>query len=509
MQRRTFLTGTAAWVGMNWLAPAVLKASGNAPKFAANPFALGVASGEPWEDSVVLWTRLAPDALNGGGMSPASVEVKWELASDEQMKNIVASGTAIAAADLGHAVHVEVFGLQPARWYWYRFMVGNEVSPVGRTRTAPAPGMLTERFNFAFASCQHYETGWYTAYKHMCEENLDLVVFLGDYIYEYGAIEDRVRKHNGPEIMNLNDYRNRYALYKSDALLQRAHAQFPWVVTWDDHEVANNYAGLYVPTQKTGVEARRAAAYQAFFEHMPLRPSLLRQGPYMELYRDLSFGRLLEMQVLDTRQYRTPQPCGDGTKEACAEVFDPQATILGRAQKRWLMRNLDRSPARWNVLAQQVMLTPLDLEPGPGRKFSMDKWAGYNVETKQLMQFLATRKPSNVVVLSGDIHSNWVTALKADYDRPESAVLGAEFTGTSISSAGDGMDTRPTTERLIAENPHLKFYNGQRGYVCCAVTPEKWQTDFRVVPFVTKPDAPVSTRASFVVENGRPGAKQV
>lgn len=509
MERRTFLTGTAAWVGMSWLAPSVLNASGNTPKFAANPFTLGVASGEPWEDSVVLWTRLAPDALNGGGMSAASVEVKWELASDEQMKTVVASGTAIAAAELGHAVHVEVFGLQPARWYWYRFMVGNEVSPVGRTRTAPAPGVLAERFNFAFASCQHYETGWYTAYKHMCEEHLDLVVFLGDYIYEYGITEGRIRKHNGPEIMNLNDYRNRYALYKSDALLQRAHAQFPWVVTWDDHEVANNYAGLHVPTQKAGVEARRAAAYQAFFEHQPLRPSQLRQGPYMDSYRDLSFGRLIEMQVLDTRQFRTPQPCGDGTKEACPEVFDPQATILGRAQKRWLMRNLDRSPARWNVLAQQVMMTPLDMEPGPGRKFSMDKWAGYNVETKQLMQFLAARKPSNPIVLTGDIHSNWVTELKADFDKPESAVLGAEFTGTSISSAGDGMDTRPTTEKVIAENPYLKFYNGQRGYVRCAVTPEKWQTDYRVVPFVSKPDAPVSTRASFVVENGRPGVKQV
>jgi alkaline phosphatase D len=508
MQRRTFLTGTAAWVGMSWLAPAVLNASSNAPKFAANPFTLGVASGEPWEDSVVLWTRLAPDALNGGGMSAASVEVKWELASDEQMKIIVASGMAVAAAELGHAVHVEVFGLQPARWYWYRFMVGNEVSPIGRTRTAPAPGVLAERFNFAFASCQHYETGWYTAYKHMCEENLDLVVFLGDYIYEYGAIDGRVRKHNSPEIMGLNDYRNRYALYKGDALLQRAHAQFPWVVTWDDHEVANNYAGLHVPTQKTGVEMRRAAAYQAFFEHQPLRPSQLRQGPYMDSYRDLSFGRLIEMQVLDTRQFRTPQPCGDGTKEACAEVFDTQATILGRAQKRWLMRNLDRSSARWNVLAQQVMMTPLDMEPGPMRKFSMDKWSGYNVETKQLMQFLAARKPSNPIVLTGDIHSNWVTELKADFDKPESAVLGAEFTGTSISSAGDGMDTRPTTEKVIAENPHLKFYNGQRGYVRCAVTREKWQTDYRVVPFVTKPDAPVSTRASFVVENGRAGVKR-
>jgi len=498
-----------ALAGAGLLSPAALTTGFGQPKFATNPFTLGVASGEPWEDSVVLWTRLAPDALNGGGMGTQSVEVKWELASDEQMKNIVASGTAVAAPDLGHAVHVEVFGLQPARWYWYRFTAGNEVSPLGRTRTAPAAGVMVERFNLAFASCQHYETGLYTAYQHMCEENLDLVVFLGDYIYEYATIEGRVRKHNGKEIMSLTDYRNRYALYKSDPLLQRAHAQFPWIVTWDDHEVANNYAGLYVPTQQTGVEARRAAAYQAYFEHMPLRPSLLRQGPYMDLYRDLSFGRLIEMQVLDTRQFRTPQPCGDGTKEPCDGVYDSQATIMGRAQKRWLLRNLDRSPARWNVLAQQVMMTQLNMDPGEGRKFSMDKWAGYNVELKDVMRFLAQRKPNNPIVLTGDIHSNWVTDLKADFDKPESAVVGAEFTGTSISSSGDGADVRPGIEKLYSKNPHLQFYNGQRGYVRCTVTPDKWLTDYRVVPFVSKPDAPISTRMSFVVENGRPGAKKV
>jgi alkaline phosphatase D len=507
VQRRSFLTGTAAWAGLGLLAPAALASGFTRPKFANNPFSLGVASGEPWEDSVVIWTRLAPDPLNGGGMGTQSVEVKWELASDEQMKNIVASGTVMAAAELGHAVHVEVFGLQPARWYWYRFMAGNETSPVGRTRTAVAYNAMPEKFTFAFASCQHYETGLYTAYQHMATESLDLVVFLGDYIYEGAALEGRVRKHNSKEILTLNDYRNRYALYKSDPLLQRAHALFPWVVTWDDHEVVNNYAGVNGPPAG-GFAARRVQAYQAFFEHQPLRPSMLQMGVTLELYRDLSFGRLIEMQVLDTRQFRTLQPCGDGTKEPCAAVFDPQATILGRAQKRWLLRNLDHSPARWNVLAQQVMMTQLNMDPGEGRKFSMDKWAGYNHELKQVMQFLAERKPRNPIVLTGDIHSNWVTDLKADFDKPESAVVGAEFTGTSISSSGDGVDMRPGMDKLMSKNPHLQFYNGQRGYVRCTVTPERWLTDYRVVPFVAKPDAPISTRASFVVENGRPGAKK-
>lgn len=508
MQRRRFLTGTAAWVGLGWLAPSALLTANARPRFAANPFSLGVASGEPWDESVVLWTRLAPDPLNGGGMPAQSVEVKWELASDEQMKNIVASGTAVAAPDLGHAVHVEVFGLQPARWHWYRFMAGNEVSPVGRTRTAPAYNVMPEKLSFAFASCQHYETGFYTAYQHMAEENLELVVFLGDYIYEYAGIDGRVRRHNGDEIFTLNDYRNRYALYKGDALLQKAHASFPWVVTWDDHEVCNNYAGVFGRPAGDFL-ARRLAGYQAFYEHQPLRPSVFKRGLTVELYRDLSFGRLIEMNVLDTRQYRTKIACGDGTKELCAEALDPQATIMGREQKRWLMRKLDQSPARWNVMAQQVMMAPLDMEAGPGRKFSMDKWAGYAEELKQVMRFLTERKPANPVALAGDIHSNWVTDLKADFSKPESAVIGTEFTGTSISSAGDGADTRPNTPQVLSENPHLKFYNGQRGYVRCVVTPKQWQTDYRIVPFVTRPDAPVSTRASFIVENGRPGAQRV
>ena len=238
MQRRYFLTGTAALVGAGLLVP---KALATSTRFAANPFSLGVASGDPWESGVVLWTRLAPDPLKGGGVTEASVPVKWEVATDERMQKVVARGTAMARAALGHSVHVEVAGLQPARWYWYRFMVGNEVSAVGRTKTAAARNAKNDQFKFAFASCQHYEYGLYTAYQHMAAEDLDLVVFLGDYIYEYGITQGRTRAHNGVEIKTIEDYRNRYALYKTDPLLQQVHAHFPWAVTWDDHEVDNNY----------------------------------------------------------------------------------------------------------------------------------------------------------------------------------------------------------------------------------------------------------------------------
>ena len=512
MQRRNFLTGTAALVGAGFLAPKSLTASrASSRRFAANPFSLGVASGDPWEAGVVLWTRLAPDPLQGGGVTEASVPVKWEVATDERMQKVVARGTALATAALGHSVHVEVNGLQPARWYWYRFVVGNEASAVGRTKTAPARAAKNDQFKFAFASCQHYEYGLYTAYKHMAAEDLDLVVFLGDYIYEYGITDGRTRKHNGAEITTIEDYRNRYALYKSDPLLQQAHAQFPWAVTWDDHEVDNNYAGDVPEDKQTREEflARRARAYQVFYEHMPIRATTFRANRDVELYRQLRFGSLLEMNVLDTRKYRTDQPCGDGTKALCEAALDAKGTILGAQQKRWLKNNLDRSTARWNVLAQQVMMTPLDLEPGEGRKFSMDKWAGYQVELKEVMQYLAQRKPSNPVVLTGDIHTNWVTDLKADFDKPESAIVGTEFTGTSITTSGDGSDSRPTMPQIMSENPHLKFFNAQRGYVRCAVTPERWQTDFRVLPFVTKPDAEISTRASYVVENGKAGAQKM
>jgi alkaline phosphatase D len=508
ISRRSFMIGAGALSGLAIAGQIPSYAQTGAPKFAADPFSLGVASGDPAPDGVVLWTRLAPDPLNGGGMPPNSVTVKWEIAEDEQMKKIVKRGEAVAAPELGHSVHVEAQGLKPARWYWYRFMVGSAVSPVGRTRTAPA---LTERLShlsFAFASCQHYEMGHFTAFKHMANEQLDLVVHLGDYIYEGAPISSRARRHNSPEIISLDDYRNRYALYKSDPDLKLAHVAFPWIVTWDDHEVDNNYAAD-IPEDKQTREAflqRRASAYQAYYEHMPLRRSSLPRGADMRLYRRLRFGYLAEFSVLDTRQYRTDQPCGDGVKVVCPEALNPKATMLGAEQERWLFDNLDKSKTRWNVIAQQVMVARWASGKGEEMRMSMDKWAAYPAALDSFMKFLKERKPSNPVVLTGDIHTNWVADLKADYNEPDSATIGTEFVGTSITSGGDGVDMRPDVERQLSDNPHIRFFNAQRGYVRCDVTPQRWQTDFRIVAAVTRPDEPISTRATFVVEDGKPGA---
>jgi len=476
------------------------------------PFQLGVTSGDPAPDGIVIWTRLAPDPLNGGGMPDEDVRVHWQVANDEGMTRVVRKGTATATKDWAHAVHVEVQGLKPDRTYWYQFKAGSETSPVGRTRTAPAPDAMLDTLRFAFASCQHYEYGYFTAYRHMAEEDLNAVVHLGDYIYEDGASEIRPRRHNGPEIESLDDYRNRYALYRSDPDLQAAHAAFPWIVTWDDHEFDNNCASDI--SQDEGVLAadflaRRADAYKAYYEHMPLRRSTLPHGPMMQLYRNVTYGRLAQFSVLDTRQYRTDQPCGDQNKPLCEGVFDPDATLLGKIQEKWLCDGLTASPSRWNILAQQVMMARVDRTPGDAVAYSMDQWAGYEVGRKRLIQFLGEHNISNPVVLTGDIHTNWVNDLRVDFDDEKSPTIATEFVGTSIASGGDGAEKREDTEGVLAENPFVKFYNAERGYVRCELTPDEWQTDFRVVPVVSKPDSPCLTRASYVVENGKPGAERV
>ena len=478
-------------------------------RFSSYPFSLGVASGDPSADGVVLWSRLAPDPLNGGGMPAENVEVQWRVAADERMTNIVQQGTTVASPSMAHSVHVEVGGLEADRWYWYQFQVGPELSPRGRTRTAPAVGAAVDKVNFAFVSCQHYETGYFTGFRHLVAEDLSLVIHLGDYIYEGAGRDGRVRKHNGGEIVSLDDYRNRYALYKTDSNLQAAHASFPWAVTWDDHEVDNNYAAE-ISEKEDPVDLflkRRASAYQAYYEHMPLRRSSLPDGPGMQLYRSLTFGDLFKVFILDTRQYRTDQPCGDGSKPICEGVHDPQAALLGARQEQWLYEGLGRSNSRWNVLAQQVMMAHVDRLPGPDETYSMDKWSGYAQERDRVLGYLAQRPSSNTVVLTGDIHSNWVSDLKADFADTRSATVGAEFVGTSISSSGDGVDSPRGAESVLSENPFLKFLNAQRGYVSCSVTPERWTADYRVLEYVTRPGSPISTRASFVVEDNRPGVK--
>ncbi len=487
-------------------------AGGVRMSFREPPFKLGVASGEPDPNGFVLWTRLAPDPLNGGGMPPVNVEVDWQVAEDEALTKVVARGSEVAIPDLGHAVHAEVVGLRPDRWYFYRFRAGNEISPVGRARTAPANDQQLERVRFAFASCQHYETGYYTAFEHMAREDLDVIVHLGDYIYEGAGREGdgRVRKHTGLEIETLEDYRNRHALYRSDKNLQAAHQACPWIVTLDDHEVDNNYAARISQDADVDIDTfltRRAHAYQAYYEHMPLRLGAKPVGADMQLYRRVPFGRLLEFQVLDTRQYRSDQPCGDKTGPECDAVFDPETTILGDEQEQWLYQTLRDSPATWNAIAQQVMVARVDRTPGEAREFSMDKWSAYRAALDRFMGFLDESKPSNPVVLTGDIHTNWACDLMLDFDDANSKVVGTEYIGTSISSSGDGTPREDHAAELESENPCVRFFNGERGYVSCEVTPDRWLAKYQVVEYVSRPGAPLVTRAQFVTENGRPGVQ--
>ncbi len=504
--RRTFLTGSASFALAALLSNQALGVTRTASRFPAYPFTLGVASGDPLPDGMVLWTRLAPlPRESGGGMPREPVKVDWQLAEDEGMSRVVKRGTVAAVPEWGHSVHVEVEGLKPDRWYWYQFKAGGEVSPLGRTRTMPPAGAAADRLRFAFASCQHYGQGYYTAFEHMAREDLDLVVHLGDYIYEKGDVKEPVRRIHTPEIFTLDDYRARYALYKSDAALQAAHAAAPWIVTWDDHEVSNNYANDIHehPDRYTRDEflQRRAAAYQAYFEHMPLRRASLPHGPDMLLYRRLEFGQLASFHVLDTRQYRTDQPLGDGLKVVTPEVLDERGTLMGDRQRQWLFDGLDRSAAGWNIVAQQIMMVCFDQQVGPGVKTWMDQWSGYEAERRRLVRHFGDSPARNPVVLTGDIHTNWANELAPVFDSPDAAPTAVEFVGTSITSNGE---THPSfAAEIMAENPHVKYFNGERGYVSCEITPQQWRTEYQCVPYVDRPGAPLITRASFVVEDGR------
>jgi alkaline phosphatase D len=510
LSRRGFLRASLGLAAAAFLAPPPACALAR-PKFSGPPFTLGVASGSPWDTGVVLWTRLAPDPLNGGGMGDEAIEVQWELSRDAQFRSIARKGKAIASAGRAHAVHVDVDGLEPGRGYFYRFMAGGEVSPTGRTRIPPAPGKGDERLRFAVASCQQYEQGWYPAYRHMRADEPDLVVFLGDYIYESSWGRDHVRKHASPEPYTLGDYRNRYAQYKSDADLKDMHAAAPWLYTWDDHEVDNDYAGERGEDLLPDFLARRAAAYQACFEHLPLRRAMLPEGPGMRLHERYRWGGLAEFSVLDGRQYRSHQACpksgrgGSNTVGAqCAARLDPALTLLGTEQEKWLADGLAASTARWNLVAQQTLMA----QAGRGQDEALywtDGWDGYPQARARLLGTVAASRVRNPVVLSGDVHATYVADLRVDFDRPSTAVVATEFCGTSITSQGP--DAKRVA-RILERNPHIHYGNGaKRGYLLVDVTANRMATKLRAMETVKRPEAKIETLASWVVEDGIAGAR--
>jgi alkaline phosphatase D len=471
-----------------------------------DPFTLGVASGEPTSDGLVIWTRLAPTPLADdglGGMPARALDVEWEVAADERFMRVVQRGITTAAPELAHSVHVELVGLRPGADYFYRFRTGGHLSPVGRTRTTPAPGSLAP-MTMCFASCSNYEQGWFTAYRRLADENPDLVLHLGDYQYEYAAgTTGSVRTHVGSETVTLSDFRRRYAQYKTDPDLQAAHAAAPWLAVFDDHEVADNWADEVLSEPQPGFGDRRAAALRAYYENMPLRASSMPIGADMRLYRRVQWGGLATFHMLDTRQYRDDQSCGDEIGD-CAERFDPFRTITGAEQERWLFNGFQQSRARWDVLGQQVFFSQLDLTPGPGRAVNPDAWDGYTANRDRIVAGLVDSPVRNAVILTGDVHSHWAAEVRETFDDPSSPVVATELVTTSISSGGDGTDSRDDADAVLAENLHVRYHANRRGYVRARVTSDDVSAEFRVLPFVEQNDAPVRTGASFVIPDREP-----
>jgi alkaline phosphatase D len=501
LARRTVLqTGTAA---------VLCACAQRGRQMSRYPFTLGVASGEPSADGFVIWTRLAPDPLAGGGMPPVPVELDWLISEDESFRRVVRRGTAIAAPDWAHSVHVEVSGLSPDRWYWYRFRLPQGESPVGRARTTPSM-VAGEKLRFVFASCQRWEVGHFAGWRHAAQAAPDLIVHLGDYIYELPLSDgaDYVRTHDAGELLTLADYRNRYALYKIEPELQAAHAACPWLVTWDDHEIANDYANDRQVTEdpRRPFLDRRAAGYKAYYEHMPLRPAQRSSGAGLSLYRTIDYGALGRFCVLDDRQYRDYHACppagrGGGTivGPECGTRAEPSRTLLGREQEAWLERQLTTSPARWNVLAQQTLMAPADF--GGGR-FATDGWDGYPAARQRLVDVLASGRVKNPVVIGGDVHTFFAADLHARPGDPSSPVVAPEFVGSSITSLGP---PQRRADELLMNNPHIKLARSDsRGFALVELDRRRFDLRMQRLDSPTQRDSGLATLARYVVEEDNP-----
>ncbi|MEE2922996.1 MAG: alkaline phosphatase D family protein [Pseudomonadota bacterium] len=498
--RRLFLASSGAAL---WL-PKLAAAQGG-----KRHFTLGVASGSPRPNSVILWTRLAPDPLQGGGMPAGTAQVRYRVCSDEMMRNTLQDGVVETSDAKAHSVHVRIEGLKPGREYFYQFYHGDEESPIGRTRTS-SPDDASARI--ALAYCQHYETGHYAAYRDMAEWLPDCVIHTGDYIYEGGVsplgvqmrdvgggerrLFEIVRQHDGDEITSLWDYRNRYALYRSDPHLQAAHACAPWIVAMDDHEVDNNWAAQTPqdPEKQTPLEfqVRKYMAFKAYYEHMPIeQPPILRNmEPALQLYGKYVFGPA-QVHLLDTRQFRSDQPCGDGRKPYCDEALDPSRTMLGQSQETWLTRELKRSDAAFNVIATQVWFTSYRYNAPPdGPVTNLDSWDGYPAARERLNSVLAN-DVSNPVFLTGDWHTAMASTLYEKPFDPTSRRLGHELVGGPISSY---CPWARDMEVMRDANPHVSYLNGRKqGYLRATFTRDTCRGEFRVAEDSGRPDSPVFT----------------
>ncbi|WP_462418444.1 alkaline phosphatase D family protein [Kytococcus sp. Marseille-QA3725] len=495
VSRRTLL-GVAGLSATTLALGVEAPAAAGGPAPTAPPFTLGVAAGTPTATSMVLWTRLATDPLAAdghGGMAGRPVSVHWEVARDAAFTDRVATGHALAQPELAHSVHPQVTGLEPGVEYHYRFRTGPHTSPAGRFRTLPAVGAEVESFSLGLASCQAWYHGHFTAWKHMAaEQDLDLIVFTGDYIYEYGIRSgdnlwrqgEQLGPEHAEEVQTLAQYRLRYSLFKTDPHLQAAHARAAMVATWDDHEVENNYAGSQsqYDLDEQDFLLRRAVAYRAFYENLPLGPQALPDGPHSRIHHSLDVGRLARLSLLDTRQFRDPVP------EDEARLDDLERSILGAEQEAWLSDQLSTSLATWNLLADGVAMVPVTDD-------RVDQWDGFPAARQRLMQQLA--RVSNPVVLTGDIHHHAAAELWADPDAPEAEAesVAVELICSSIASDGDGHPGGPSD---WTSHPYVRAMDARRGYVHITLTPQEMHSRFVIVPWIEADDtAPADTVFAF------------
>jgi alkaline phosphatase D len=485
--------------------------AGAAPwRGADDPFTLGVASGWPRPDGATLWTRLAPQPMApDGGMGPEPVAVRWAVHEDDAAAAApVRSGVAASEPGWAHSVRIELTGLRAHRRYRYRFASGAATSAVGRFRTAPAPGE-GDRLRLVFASCQQYEQGWYAAWRHAVADDPDLVLFLGDYIYESSWGRRHVRRHDPGTPEGLDAYRRRHALYRSDPDLQAAHAACAWALTWDDHEVDNDYAGdLSARGEPPALfRRRRMAAYRAYFEHMPMPWSMAPRGATMRIHGALDWGGLARVHLLDDRQYRSPQACSPpghaGSRTVgpeCAARLDPARTLLGAEQEAWLAASMRGSRAGWNLLAQQTLIGPADSRPGPAQGWWTDGWDGYPAARRRLIESVRASGAHNPIALGGDVHAFYAGELHEDFDRPAAQAAMLEFVGGAITSQTWG---QARIDQVVAENRNLHYGEGRwRGYARMDLDRRRAQVAMRGIDDPADPATGCRTLRSFEVVAG-------
>ena len=480
----------------------------HAARLSGDPFQLGVASGDPLADRVILWTRLTPTPLTPGlaGMPDDKVDVIWQVATDERFGKVVTQGVATADPADAHAVHVDADGLHPASDYFYRFTVGEWTSPVGRTRTAAAPGEPLDKLALGIVTCQFFGGGRYGAYRNLLDEDVDLVVHLGDYIYELpiARTDQKVLPEAIP--VTLEDYRLRYASYRSDTDLQAAHARYPFMCMWDDHEVQNNYAGDHLQSPDVPAEEVRqlkAAAYRAYWEHLPLRLSRP-DGPEMTLYRDATFGDLARLYLLDERQYADEPPCRDEVASDfgdCAARLGGDRAYLGDEQEAWFTEASGAGGVAWNLIGNPTAIAGINSGTAAKPQYYLENWNGYPGARRRFLQGLSGDDVANPVMLTGDWHAGMVADVHLDPEDLDTPVVAVELMTPAISSMIDALPREA--------NPQIHHAVDRHGYTTLHIEPERLTATFRVLDDVSKADTGITTDSTWQITAGEASATRV